>query len=46
MNSDDHLNGIRGEVDSNFMQMLFLRKQEVPGFDTWLQKSRDRFYLC
>lgn len=30
-NSDDHSNGIRGEVDSNF---LFLRKQDVPGFDT------------
>ena len=44
-NSDDHLNGIRGEVDSNFMQLLLLRKQEVPGFDTWLQKSRDRF-IC
>ena len=33
-NSDDHLNGIRGEVDSNFMQLLFQRKQEVPGVDT------------
>ena len=24
------------------MQLLFLRKQEVPGFDTWLKKSRDQ----
>ena len=34
---------IGGERESNFMQLLLLRKNEIPNLDAWLQKSRDRF---
>ena len=32
-----------GEINSNFMQLLLLRKEEIPDLDAWLEKSQDRF---
>ena len=32
-----------GEVQSNLMQLLQLRKNDVPLFDSWLHKSQDHF---
>ena len=32
-----------GEVQSNLMQLLQLRKNDVPLLDSWLHKSQDRF---
>ena len=34
---------VNGEIDSNFMQLLLLRKNEIRDLDAWLQKSQDRF---
>ena len=31
------------EVNSNFMQLLELRKCDVPNLDGWLSRSQDRF---
>ena len=32
-----------GEFNSNFMQLLQLRKHDMPNLDAWLCKSQDRF---
>ena len=32
-----------GEYNSNFIQLLELRKHEVPNLDGWLRRSQDRF---
>ena len=32
-----------GELNSNFMQLLELRKHYVPNLDGWLSRSQDRF---
>ena len=32
-----------GELNSNFMQLLELRKHDVPNLDGWLSRSQDRF---
>ena len=32
-----------GEANSNLMQLLHLRKDDVPNLDAWLHRSQDRF---
>ena len=32
-----------GEIDSNFIQTLKLRTDEVPNLDIWMKRSQDRF---
>ena len=31
------------EMNSNFLQFLHLRKEDIPVLNTWLQRSQDRF---
>lgn len=31
------------ETNGNFLQLLHLRKEDIPVLDTWLQRSQDRF---
>lgn len=31
------------ETNSNFLQLLHLRKEDIPVLVTWLQRSQDRF---
>ena len=31
------------ETNSNFLQLLHLRKEDIPVLNTWLQRSQDRF---
>ena len=38
----NHVSNDGGESNSNFVQLLRLRAQDVPVLDAWLQRSQDR----
>ena len=35
--------GEKGELDSNFLQLLYLRVEDIEGLKKWMLKSQDKY---
>ena len=35
--------GEKGELDSNFLQLLYLRAEDIEGLKKWMSKSQDKY---